>query len=174
MQQTRVVENFQFGVTDPTYNPVCLDADGNSLLLPGVTNPDQCSNVNKTFMGNPNLQPGLVPFDLSRNGSLFHFHGQANVNQYAFYFSDTIKYGKLTLTPGLRIDRYDGLSQATSAQPRIGLAYLITPKTVLRMAYARTFETPYNDNLILSSGTCAGCLAQNVFGSNSVPLHPGR
>src|SRR5260370_9234042 len=90
IQQTRLLENFQFGVTDPTYNPVCLDADGNSLLLPGVTNPDQCSNINKTFMSNPNLQPGLVPFDLSRNGSLFHFHGQANVNQYAFYFSDTI------------------------------------------------------------------------------------
>jgi len=125
-------------------------------------------------MGNPNLQPGIVPFDLSRNGSLFGFHGKANVNQYAFYFSDTIKIGKLTVTPGLRIDHYDGLSQATAAQPRIGLAYLITPKTVLRMAYARTFETPYNENLILSSGTGAGGLAQNVFGSNSVPLQPGR
>jgi hypothetical protein len=174
IQQTRLLENFQFGVTDPGYNPVCLDADGNPLLLPGVTDPDKCSTINKTYSGNPNLQPGIVPYDLSRNGALFQFHGQANVNEYAFYATDTIKFGKLTLSPGIRVDRYDGLTQATAAQPRMGLSYLLPTKTVLRMAYARTFETPYNENLVLSSGTGAGGLAQNVFGSNSVPLQPGR
>src|SRR6202035_3655033 len=115
-----------------------------------------------------------VPYDLSRNGTLFQFHGQANVNEYAFYATDTIKIGKLTLSPGIRVDHYDGLTQATAAQPRMGLSYLLPTKTVLRMAYARTFETPYNENLVLSSGTGAGGLAQNVFGSNSVPLQPGR
>jgi hypothetical protein len=45
---------------------------------------------------------------------------------------------------------------------------------VIRASYARTFETPYNENLILSSGTGAGGLAQNVFGSDSVPIAPGR
>jgi hypothetical protein len=45
--------------------------------------------------------------------------------------------------------------------------------TVLRVAYARTFETPFNENLILSSGTGAGGLAQNVFGSISEPIKPG-
>ena len=30
IQQTRLLENFQFGLTDPGFNPVCLDADGNS------------------------------------------------------------------------------------------------------------------------------------------------
>ncbi len=34
------------------------------------------------------------------------------------------------------------------------------------MAYARTFETPFNENLLLSSATGAGGLAQNVFGSS--------
>ncbi len=45
--------------------------------------------------------------------------------------------------------------------------------TVLRVAYARTFETPFNENLILSSGTGGGGLAQNVFGSVSAPIKPG-
>ncbi len=35
IQQTRLLENFQFGITDPAYNPVCLDADGNSLAAAG-------------------------------------------------------------------------------------------------------------------------------------------
>jgi hypothetical protein len=45
--------------------------------------------------------------------------------------------------------------------------------TVLRAAYARTMETPFNENLLLSSETGVGGLAQNVFGSNSVPISPG-
>lgn len=40
------------------------------------------------------------------------------------------------------------------------------------LAYARTFETPFNENLILSSATGTGGLAQNVFGSNSVAIEP--
>jgi hypothetical protein len=47
--------------------------------------------------------------------------------------------------------------------------------TVLRAAYSRTFETPYNENLLLSSSTGAGGLAQNVFGAfASTPIQPGR
>jgi hypothetical protein len=46
-------------------------------------------------------------------------------------------------------------------------------KTVLRLAYARTLETPFNENLVLSSGTGTGGLAENVFGSTSTPIQPG-
>ena len=38
---------------------------------------------------------------------------------------------------------------------------------MLRVAYARTFETPFNENLLLSSATGVGGLAQNVFGSDT-------
>jgi hypothetical protein len=44
---------------------------------------------------------------------------------------------------------------------------------VLRIAYARTFETPFNENLLLSNGTGVGGLAQNVFGANPVAIQPG-
>ena len=175
IQQTRLLENFQFGITDPAYNPVCFDANGNPLLLPGVIDPNNCSQINSTYTGNNNLQTGIVPYDLTRGGTLFNFHGKRAINQQAFYGTDSIKLGNWTINAGLRFDHYDGLSTANSAQPRLGLAYLF-PKTntVFRAAYARTFETPFNENLILSSGTGEGGLAQNVFGSNSTPIRPGN
>jgi hypothetical protein len=45
---------------------------------------------------------------------------------------------------------------------------------VLRAAYARTFETPFNEKLLLSSLTGSGGLAQNVFDSSAIPIQPGR
>ncbi len=175
IQQTRLLENFRFGVTDPGYNPVCLDASMNYTLLPGVSDPDQCSSINATYTANPSVRLGLVPYDLSRGGEPFSFHGKHNINQYAFYVTDSIRFGNLTVNAGLRDDQYNGLSSANSVQPRLGLAYLITSSnTVLRAAYSRTFETPFNENLILSSGTGGGGLAENVFGSQSTPIKPGQ
>ncbi len=121
-------------------------------------------------------QPGLAPYDLTAGGGPFHFTGRTNVNEYAFYIQDTITLGHLTFIPGLRLDRYNGLSQATAAEPRLGASYLLKRTgTVLRAAYSRTLETPYNENLILSSSTGAGGLASNVFGAlETRPIEPGR
>ena len=47
--------------------------------------------------------------------------------------------------------------------------------TVLRAAFSRTLETPYNENLVLSSSTGSGGLATNVFGAAAAqPLEPGH
>jgi hypothetical protein len=47
--------------------------------------------------------------------------------------------------------------------------------TVLRGSYTRNFETPYNENLILSSATGAGGLGNGILGDTSnLPLLPGR
>ena len=68
-----------------------------------------------------------------------------------------------------------GVTTNNGADPRRGIAYNIKKTgTVLRVAYARTFETPFNENLLLSSATGSGGLAQNVFGSNAIPIQPGR
>lgn len=173
LKQTRLLENFQFGVTDPTFNPICVDANGNAAGPSTVLDPNQCGNYGLT--ANPSLNPGIIPYDLSRGGSLFNYHATGNINQYAFYIEDTITAGHFVFTPGLRFDRYDGLSTATSPQPRLGIGYNIKGTgTVLRVAYARTMETPFNENLLLSSATGLGGLAQNVFGSVGVPLQPGN
>jgi len=174
IQRTPLSERFQFGITDASYNPVCLDASGSALALPGVTNPAQCQSVNPSYSANPNLQPGIVPYDLTRGGSFFNFHGSRTIAQYAFYATDSIKLGRFTIDAGLRDDQYDGLVTANGVQPRLGSSYRV-PKTgtALRVANSRTFETPFNENLILSSGTGGGGLAENVFGSVSTPIKPG-
>ncbi|MBV9937698.1 MAG: TonB-dependent receptor, partial [Acidobacteriaceae bacterium] len=175
IQQTRLLENFALAVTDPTYNPVCLDADGNPLGLPGITDPNNCGAVDPAYQANPGLLPGLIPYDLTRGGSPFYFRAKHNVNQAAFYANDQITLGSFSINAGLRDDQYNGLVSKNGVQPRLGISYLLKATgTVFRAAYSRTFETPFNENLLLSSATGSGGLAQNAFGSNgSVPIQPG-
>jgi len=173
LKQTRLLENFQFGVADPGFNPICVDADGNPAGPSTVLDPNNCDALGLT--ANPNLNTGLIPYDLTRGGSLFTYHATGNINQYAFYVEDTITAGNFVFTPGFRFDRYDGLATKSSPQPRLGIAYnLKGTGTVLRVAYARTLETPFNENLLLSSATGIGGLTANVFGSVSSPLQPGN
>jgi hypothetical protein len=174
IQQTRLLENFALGITDSAFNPVCLDAAGNALPAPGITNPAQCSAVNPTYHANPGLLPGLVPYDLTRGGRPFNFHGAHNIDQFAFYALDDIRLKYFTINIGLREDQYSALVLKNGIQPRLGLSYNLKSNTVLRTAYSRTFETPFNENLLLSSATGAGGLAQTVFGARaSIPIAPG-
>jgi len=181
LKQTRLLENFQFGITDPTFNDPCITPDGTPVGNPGLTSPAQCqaAGYEPNVASNPNVVGtpfsfGLLPFDLTRNGRLFAFHDAANINQFAFYAEDSITLGRLQVNIGFRLDHYDGLVTKTGPQPRLGLAYNIKRTgTVLRAAYARTFETPFNENLLLSSATGTGGLAENVFGSTSTPIDPG-
>jgi hypothetical protein len=83
--------------------------------------------------------------------------------------------GGFSVNIGFRDDQYNGLVSKNGPQPRLGLSYLVNRTgTVLRAAYSRTFETPFNENLLLSSATGSGGLAENVFGAKaSLPLEPG-
>ncbi|PWU04483.1 MAG: TonB-dependent receptor [Terriglobia bacterium] len=180
LKQTRLLENFAFGITDPGFNSPCLDSTGSAVPDPILANPLQCasSGLQPNTADNPAatvpFAPGLLPFDLTRGGSLFAFHAIGNINQYAFYAQDDITAGNFLFKAGLRVERYDGLTAKTSPEPRLGISYNIKRTgTVLRAAYARTFETPFNENLLLSSATGVGGLAQNIFGANSVPIDPG-
>jgi hypothetical protein len=150
INQTNLLEDFRLGITDPTY-PDFVDDNGNLL-------------------------PGLVPYDLTQpGGTLFHFHQGAQIKEQAAFAQDTIAMGHFTFNAGLRLDHYDGLSSATSWQPRLGIAYQARMGTVLRVSYSRSLETPFNENLVLSSATGAGGLATNVFGAAAaVPLQSGR
>jgi hypothetical protein len=180
IKQTRLLENFGFGITDPTFNSPCIDANGNSIGDTSLTNPSQCAGAGyqPNTAENPNaitpFSPGLLPYDLTRNGRLFAYHAAANINQYAFFGQDAITAGHFLFTIGLRFDSYQGLTSKTEPEPRVGVAYNIKGTgTVLRAAYSRTQETPFNENLLLSSATGIGGLAQNVFGATGVAISPG-
>jgi hypothetical protein len=174
LKQTRLHETFGFGITSPDFNPVCVDASGSAAGAGPLSDPAGCGPLG--FSPNPAFNPGLLPFDLTRGGAMLAFHGAGNVNEYGFYVQDQITAGNFLFTPGLRIDRYDGIGvSSTGISPRLGIAYNIkSAGTVLRAAYARTLETPFNENLLLSSQTGTGGLDQNVFGGNATPIEPGR
>ncbi|HEY6987884.1 MAG TPA: TonB-dependent receptor, partial [Bryobacteraceae bacterium] len=144
ISQTKLIENFGFGITDPEF--------------------DDSSN------------PGLAPYNLVHGGKLFQFHGAANINEQAIFAQDAITLKHLTISAGLRFDHYDGISTDSLIEPRVGLSYLVKPtSTVLRASYTRAMETPYNENLVLSSSTGLGGLASNVFGAfGEHALRPGH
>jgi hypothetical protein len=167
-QHTFLTEAFQFGITDPNFNPVCLDLNGNSV-------PGTVCDPNKTTP-NPNFLPGLLPYDLTRGGRLFLFNGHTDIKQEAAFVQDNITFGDLTAQLGVRFDNYNGIVHDRAVQPRVGLSYLFKPtKTVMRASYTRNFETPYNENLIFSSATGENGFANGILGDvTAQPLRPGR
>ena len=169
-----VTENFGLGITDPTFNPVCLTSGGSPVLAPTLTNPSNCSSSG--YVPNPSLAPGLIAYDLTRGGHLFDFHGYANIKDVGLYAQDSLRLGPWRVDAGVREGIYRGLSNASALQPRVGVAYDIAKtNTVIRAGYARLFDTPYYENLLLSSATGAGGLATNGIGAfGQTPLVPGR
>ena len=83
-----------------------------------------------------------------------------------------------TFNLGLRGDIYNGIASASQAEPRLGISYNVKPtSTVSAVSYARTFETPFNENLVLSSLGCNDAVVNAIMSApgpcNTVPLAPG-
>jgi hypothetical protein len=169
---TALDEHFALGLTDPTFNAPCADADGNPSDDTTVMDPAECGSL--SLVANDAFVPGLLPFDLSRGGVNFVFDGSHTIKTQAVYIQDEIKAGPATFNLGLRADHYDGLTTASLVEPRLGVAVQARPGTILRASFGRTLETPYNENLLLSSATGTNGLADSVFGAETVdPLHAG-
>ena len=178
IQVTPLSEAFSTGLTDPAFNSPCVDANGIPVADASLTSISQCaaysnSSYTPPFSGSPAYQPALLPYDLTRGGTLFRFRGTTTIYEESAYAQDCIKLGQFNLNLGLRYDNYDGLSKGFGVQPRGGVTYQVRSiGTVFHLSYARVFLTPYNENLVLSSSTGAGGLAN---GSNNVqPLTPAR
>ncbi len=147
-QQTFLKENDKIGIVDPTFLPSqgCLDMNGNPTGPP-------CTD--------------LAPFDLSRaGGTRFPFLGRSDVKELALYVQDAITKGSWSINLGIRGDLYNGLSVAREAEPRLGVAYNVKrTNTVLRASYARILETPFNENLVISSTGCLNTVIADLIGS---------
>jgi hypothetical protein len=173
VKQTRLLENFDLGVTDPAFNSPCVDHDENPVDDTNLRNPGQCRTAG--FMPNRDrFSPGIALFDLTRGGHLLLFHATRNIDQFAFYAQDTITLGKFVASVGLRVEHYAGFVSQSAPEPRLGLSYGFNKTgTIVRMAAARTMETPFNENLLVANASGAGGLAQNVFGATPVGVKPG-
>jgi Carboxypeptidase regulatory-like domain len=177
-EQTFLTENDQLGIVDPTLNAVCLNSDGSPNTNPSVTSSSQCGGLlNPGGTASPNFNSVLLPYDLTRGGGLFAFHGHTDVKQLALYLQDTITKGSWSFNLGVRGDFYNGLTVHREVQPRLGIAYNIKPSnTVLRVSYARVLETPFNENLVLSSVGCGDPVLNPLLACSSpgiTPFSPG-
>lgn len=170
-QQTFLTENDGLGIVDPFLNAPCLDA--NNSPVAGFNDPSQCAaaGLQPNIASNPNATSPFLSLlgclDLTRpspsvndgcpgaSSSPFVFRGHTDVKELAAYAEDTITVHSWSFKLGLRGDLYNGLAIARQVEPRLGIAYNIKPSnTVLRISYARTLETPFNENLVLASEGC--------------------
>jgi hypothetical protein len=172
-EQTFLREHDSLGVVDPTYNSPCVDVNGNPL--PGYSDPSQCPGG--AAGQNPSYLPVLAPYDLTRNGTDYLFFGHTDVKEVALFIEDQIKAGNWNFNLGLREDLYNGLTDANQTEPRLGIAYNIKPTTtVLSVSYARTLETPFNENLVLSNSGCSDAVLAPLLACTpgaSGTLQPG-
>jgi hypothetical protein len=156
-EQTLLDESDALGIVAPGY----LDSLG--CMAGGVPVAAPCTT--------------LAPYDLTRGGSYYDFLGHTDVKELALYAEDQIKAGNWLFNVGIRGDIYNGLADATQAEPRLGGSYNIKrTNTVLRASYARTLETPFNENLVLASHGCLNPVVNPLLGcqaGNSGALSPG-
>lgn len=155
--QTFLQESDALGIVSPTY----LNSLG--CMAGGVPTGPPCT--------------ALYPYDLTRGGRFYNFLGHTDVKEFSLYAEDLITKGNWTFNLGIRGDMYNGLTDASQAEPRLAGSYTI-PKTntVLRASYARTLETPFNENLVLSSKGCLNAVVNPLLGcqaGNSGALTPG-
>jgi hypothetical protein len=176
-EQTFLTENDHFGVVNPTLNSPCLDAFGKPV--PGFTSQTQCTGAlqpNPNTPNNPNATapyffPVLVPYDLTRGGTSYLFHGHTDVKELALYVQDSITFPNWAFNLGIRGDIYNGISIARQPEPRLGAAYNIKKtSTILRASYARIMETPFNENLVIASTGCGDPVVNAIAtGSQDYP-----
>jgi outer membrane receptor for ferrienterochelin and colicin len=108
----------------------------------------------------------------------FAFLGSAQPTLFAFYFQDSIRFGRgLTVDFGVRVDRTRMLVDASQWSPRLGAAYHVPDTaTVIRGSVDRFFQPPQAENLLLGSSEQARELSPFVdetFGGGD-ELEPER
>ncbi len=170
--QTFLRENDTLGVVDGSLNAPCLDVNGNPLS----GGAGQCTG--NPSSENPAFNPVLAPYDLTRGGSTYTYHGRTDVKQLALYGEDSLTAGNWLFNLGIRGDFYNGLSIQRQAEPRLGVSYSLKKTgTVLRLSYARTQETPFNENLVLASKGCEDAVVNAIFSTIGpcipAPFNPG-
>jgi hypothetical protein len=151
VQHFPVSENFSFAATSPAFNDPASDG----------------------------YIATLAAFDLSRGGRLFQFSRRDAGNFYSAFVQDNVRLGRFHIAAGLRYDNYRFLVRANQMQPRLGASFHIRETgTVLRASYNRLFQTPPNENLLISNSEQAGVLvepgARQTLGGALVLIRPER
>jgi outer membrane receptor protein involved in Fe transport len=145
-----VDEFFTMGITSPTFN------------APGT----------------PGFNEALLPYDLTRGGSPFVFRESRAGTQVSAFVDSKLSLGDVTLSLGLRHDEYRFLVDGRHVQPRVAFAWKVRDDVVVRASYNRNYQTPPNENLLLSNSEAASQLAppsvRDALGGAYRPIQPER
>jgi hypothetical protein len=151
VQRFPVREHFWMGITSPLFN-------------------DPAS---------PSFNAALLPHDLTRGGVPFVFDDGQTGLAVGGFVQATSRWRRATVTLGARYDEYAFLVSGHQVQPRVGLALQLPRNAgVLRASYNRNYQTPPNENLLLSSSQAASALApdsvKTALGGSYRPIVPER
>ena len=167
-QQTFLTENDTLATVDPGFLGLFNQLDANGAPILGTSCLDS--------LGNPTGPPCtiLAASDLTRKGTPFTFHGHTDVKETALYIQDSITKGNWAFNVGIRGDIYDGFVKDGQAEPRVGIAYNVKPtNTILRISYARTLESPFNENLVIASTGCSNPVIAFMVPPPNIPCISG-
>jgi hypothetical protein len=154
-QHTFITENDTLATVDPGFSALFNQLDASGAPIPNPAG----GNFN---CGNPLQATEVAPcqtlasVDLTQGGTPFLFHGHADIKETGLYVQDTITKGSWSVNLGIRGDLYNGFVSDGQPEPRAGIAYNIKrTNTVLRVSYARTLESPFNENLAIANTGCS-------------------
>ncbi|MBV9074042.1 MAG: TonB-dependent receptor, partial [Acidobacteria bacterium] len=161
-QHTFLDEDDNLATVDPAFVGLFLTTNSTGSSVP-------CSDAS---VDPTTVQPcaTLLQSDLTAGGRPFRFSGHTDVKETALYIQDAITKGNWSLNLGVRGDLYNGLTSGRQAEPRLGIAYNVkATNTVLRASYARTLESPFNENLIISSVGCSNATISLLVPPPNIP-----
>jgi hypothetical protein len=88
------------------------------------------------------------------------------------FVEDLVRLGNWTVSAGIRWDHYQLLLNRSAVSPRLSVSrYLPKLNAVLHFSYDRVFQTPDNQNLLLSSSPLVLSLNPNVL---RLPVQPSH
>ena len=89
----------------------------------------------------------------------FAFAGNRPDLEQAVYVQDQFRFGNWTMNAGVRWDHYQLLLSRQAVSPRLAISrYFPSAGLVLHASYDRIFQTPFFENILLSSSTAATTL----------------
>ena len=102
----------------------------------------------------------------------YSFTGNRPDLEQAAFIQDQMRLGKWTVSAGLRWDHYQLILNQNAVSPRLGVSYYIPSlDIVFHASYDRIFQTPSNENVLISSSPTIVSLSDHVL---RLPVQPSH